>query len=841
VIKSTYMYVATLIILALGLVPQFAMAQSVQTSPTASQEITQPTGTVLNIQSGSANNYIFTDPGFLQNDTSTSPGALFVGNITAGNENAGAGEYHLITPSFRCTQPGWDIGTNGTSLGGWSICDLMQSTFAVTQRGIAQQNGSDMNKFGQGDTAVNYSYLAAYGGIVAGSDEGVTETALHSNQVGYMKGPITSGGTTGSNLIQASISCNGFCQLSQGGYFPDGGMLLDYTKGGTAAVNLLDRQFNSALNNDYYDTSGTALPVSTAWGVMSNCTNNSTTPTQVYTSTTCQVTLGTSPVSPGPFVQGKDMFLSGPEQEEVAITNVSAVSAGVQSVTFNTRYAWNNWNTLAMQGGPGGQAFVVSTQKDTWPIAYAVVGATSPTTLFFSNCVIGVCNQGGGGAPNPITSTVLNMGRSLTRHGNVVTLTGGGNDNLIYGLGVGASVIVSGFTPSDLNGTFTVTSNSFDMYNVAVTWNQTGPDETTGVAGSVIPSPPQVTLYPMAFITGTNSGTIGAANLATNTVPFSNGDTVVGAPTSEYQQAGLQLYVGQTTPSDGGVHSRAFSIDDQGPSPAPFEMEVVNESASPAASLMNTIGPYNKYFNLGNRPAFNGCIICVFPSEAPASNVKKYTVFADGESALSYDPNTATMDWSGIPASGPIGNFTIGGGTHGDISAANGVFNDAVSAATVSAGTVNTGTVNANSVSVVTAGSAALNLTTTGDFQVAAVALNAPGVNPTSLGCWGIGNGAGLPGVCGLFDMTNTHFIWSSNTSDDLFGNTPVTDVALGTGAAWSLKHTGDATFSSSVTSPLYYGPSTAPAGSCSTNGAWVFSQDGHATFCASGSWVTKI
>jgi trimeric autotransporter adhesin len=52
---------------------------------------------------------------------------------------------------------------------------------------------------------------------------------------------------------------------------------------------------------------------------------------------------------------------------------------------------------------------------------------------------------------------------------------------------------------------------------------------------------------------------------------------------------------------------------------------------------------------------------------------------------------------------------------------------------------------------------------------------------------------------------------------------------------------TESATFAGSVSAPEYIGPSTAPTGSCSTNGAWVFSQDGHATFCSAGTWVTKI
>jgi hypothetical protein len=293
----------------------------------------------------------------------------------------------------------------------------------------------------------------------------------------------------------------------------------------------------------------------------------------------------------------------------------------------------------------------------------------------------------------------------------------------------------------------------------------------------------------------------------------------------------------QYTPSNGNLRPDLMLLQAEGTGIdrgyLPFVLENTNPlsmyhnagTASPIMlpNAMNLIGPFGEFIRIQSGPFADGDPIDEYPSvinveHTAQGNGAPFTVFSmpglngegsegPGVPAQIYDPKGRAMSFINMASK-------------------NGTFS----------GAVNAGTVN-----VVTDGVAQLNLKTTGNDQGIAINLIAPGVNSTTLGCWGTGNGAGLPGVCGLIDEKNAHFIWNSNTSDDLFGNTPVTDVALGKGAAWSLKHTGDAAFGSSVTSPLYYGPSAAPSGSCSTKGAWVFSQDGHASFCAGGTWVTKI
>ncbi len=169
----------------------------------------------------------------------------------------------------------------------------------------------------------------------------------------------------------------------------------------------------------------------------------------------------------------------------------------------------------------------------SWPIAYAVVGATSPTQVFFSNCLTGNCNSGGNILPAGVTTArpiIGNYGTSVVRNGNIVTLSLGTSGGTTNSFPPGSTIIVSGATPSDLNGTFTVATNTLDSTNPVMTWAQTGVNESATGTLSISSPPLSVTFYPSAFITGTINGVSGNVQLGSNRVPFATGDTVVGAP-----------------------------------------------------------------------------------------------------------------------------------------------------------------------------------------------------------------------------------------------------------------------------------------------------------------------
>ena len=626
------------------------LGQKVSLLPTGSQTVAQPSGTTFSINGASANT------------TFSGSGSSSQSTITSSNSAASpnTGSYSLLSNQSNCFESGYDLGNNGTAAQGWSDCHLETDILESATRGISQLHSGDFTHFAQGDTAAFYTYLTSFGGNVASSDEAVTHTVEHTNQIGYYSGTVATGGTTGSNLLTTnSFACHGFCATLDNDQFADGGILLDMSKGGSTAT--LATQ-GSVMNGMYYTLASGTVPVSTAWGniIPSSCTNNGNGQWQNYTTTTCNVSLGTSPASPNNFVAGTDACFAGPFQEEAVVTAVGNPSAGVQSITFNTRYAWNGGNAaLVMQGGPCGESLVATNTVSSWPIAYAVVGATSPTQVFFSNCVIGSCNGGG----NIISAIVATSQPVLTRTGNVVTASPNPYNipNLTF-FPAGSTIVVSGYTPSDLNGTFTVASNSLDNQNGSITWAQTGANETSSAAGTIAQPPVSITFYPSAFITGTNNGVSGNVQLATNQVPFTTGDMVVGAPTSQFQNSGLNIYMGQTTPVSGGWASQGVMVNDEGPSQLTNAYSAFNSITNGvAAEMFNISGSYNNVFRIGYRPANNGTLLYVQGGEAVSATAKPYYIFQDNQTVagkLGFNPTSGVFSFNGTVAAPSISAIT---------------------------------------------------------------------------------------------------------------------------------------------------------------------------------------
>jgi len=640
------------------------MGQKVSLVPGVSQTVAQPGGTNL-IVSGISASTTFSGTGV------TSQNAITSANTAS---SPGLGEYALLSNQGNCFESGYDLGNNGTAAQGWSVCDLDIDILESATRGISQLHAGNFSHFAQGDTAAFYTYLTSFGGNVAASDEAVTHTVEHTNQIGYFSGLVATGGTTGSNLLTTnSLICRGFCGTLDNHQFADGGILLDTSKGGSTATLATE---GIAMNDMFYTLASGTVPVSTAWGniIPSSCTNDGNGQWQNYTSTTCNVTLGTGPASPGNFVTGTDACLAGAFQEEAAVTGVGSPVAGVQSVTFNTRYAWNNGNSaLVMQGGACGESLVATSTASSWPIAYAVVGATSPTQVFFSNCLTGGCNTGGNILPASVQTTtaiVGNYGTGVVRNGNVVTLNfgaSGGNTDLFP---PGSTILVSGATPSDLNGTFTVATNTLDVTNPVMTWAQTGANESATGTLSISSPSLSVTFYPSAFITGTNNGVSGNVQLASNQVPFASGDTIVGAPTSQFQNSALNIYMGQTTPVSGGNASSGVNVADEGPVNMYWAFGASNNIANGAApEAFNIAGSYDYVFKIGYRPAYNGALLYVQGSEPVSSNTKPYYIFEDnlsGAGWLRFSPAASSFAFGGpviapsITATGSASAFAAG-------------------------------------------------------------------------------------------------------------------------------------------------------------------------------------
>lgn len=442
--------------------------------------------------------------------------------------------------------------------------------------------------------------------------------------------------TTGSQMLATNnFTCNGYCDARSGSNFAQGGIIFDKSQ------TILTASTTGKLTTvpglaPYYTITTGSVPVSTAWGtiIASSCTNNSNGQSITPIATTCNVILGTSPASPGPFVPGQDVYLSRvnvqEESEVTAVGPVGAVTPGVQSVTFMTANAWNTTSygpaAVMMQGGPGSVAVVPTDYISNWPMANMVLGAYTPTEIAVSTSEGQlIFPQYCGANTFTLASSLSWPNSTLVRSGNVVTLANW--DKLPSCLTAGSSFTVSGATPSDLNGTFTVTYNSLDANNSYITWTQIGVDETA--TGSVTVTTPltSLTLFPASYIVGNNGGISGTAQTSKNMATWALGDTVVGAPSPVYNQTGIWIIDGQDSPNayssyplhiTGGVSPYGGGTTDS---------IFIEGGATNAGIQIN--GSYPTYLNAGYRPENNGTVIEIGGGEPVSSNPKGYNIFED--------------------------------------------------------------------------------------------------------------------------------------------------------------------------------------------------------------------
>jgi hypothetical protein len=516
----------------------------------------------------------FTNPGVRSGVTGYYPAQNSSSIFTDTQRHAALEDYaHWSGPSY-------DLGTSGTSAQSWTVGAMHHYTAVNNQAGIASLLEGDFDKTAIGDTIVSDMYLTAFGGSVAGADESVNGYYIHTFQRGFVSGAVTAGASSGSSMITVgSPTCTGKCdEAYSGNYFAVGGMLLDtHTAGVTATIATAG--YDSTLNGRYYTLSGATVTPSTAWGNIqpASCTGNGN--GQSVATTTCSVTLG---AGSGDFNTSSHIYLAGPFQEEAVITAAPASSGGVQAITFQTRYAWDNANgntnaALVMQGGPGGQALIQTGTLSTWPVAYQVLGATSTTKLYYANCKWGDCAGG-------------------------------------------------------------------------------------SVSSNVIPNG-SITLYPMAFITGTNLGQIGVAQLAANSINFATGDAVVGAPTSEYIQSAITAYYGQSTNAEQGS---GLFLGDEGTTPQQAVIATTNFTGKTAPYWLYTqasvVGAsYVDYFKLRERPT-EAVISVGLDNNNPTT---PYCIFKDdfGTGCFQFNPtgNRFSMPGLDVPS-----DFTTGTETYGN-------------------------------------------------------------------------------------------------------------------------------------------------------------------------------
>jgi len=581
---------------------------------------------------------------FLTNPSATQTVTIPSGYYTQTNQNNYADQ--SLTQDLNLSAhygSGWN---NPSSLNGnsnWMTIVGHGVNQMCANTGICDWTSGAFTHPSPGDTFWDYGYLTAWGGCINGNDECVGGDIRHVDQIGTIYGNATATGTALSSIAVTGPSCFSYGNgCTQNAYnwqqFPvSGGLLNNSQPVGTYSISA-NTTVDGAI--EYTLSSGAVTP-STAIGTVALCSGSLQGKYGVYGAQTCSVN-----VVSGSFASGTNVCHIGAvsKMEEAGSVTVTG-SGSTQSVTMQAMFPWAAGEFVG-QGGPCGD-YIQATNGQPIVPAYFVGGALDSTHLLIGNCAKGQTCGSGGNIILPNTTTTTNP--PLSRSGGTVTaLPSFGIPNLAS-FPAGTVITITGYTPSDLNGTFTVLTNSLDTYNPSITWAQSGATETSSVQGTISLPPVQITMYPGAMICG--NPTFGTAGLCTNHMAITSGDDLVAVETSQFTAAGYGVYISQSTPNSSSLPTIGNYVNDQGPAPLGYAYQASNlPSYGPSLAAMNINGSYGNVFNINYRPANNGALLNVHANEPVSSNAKPYTVFQDGSSAyakLLFTPSTTNLLWYG--------------------------------------------------------------------------------------------------------------------------------------------------------------------------------------------------
>ena len=468
---------------------------------------------------------------------------------------------------------GWNSNSGG---GQWSTFNQHAERFTVTGRGIAQQQSIVCNFTAVGDKACPaYVYDDNFGGFYTVNDEGITPLAIQSSQQGYLTSTITAIGADGSRATGTLLTSNSItCQTPSVG-----------------------------CGNAYFWNDG---------GLLFDASN---------------------PTKQGLTISGVTQSYTG---------NVTSVGADVATVTGGTVTASTAWGTATSCTSTES----ISSQQyfsNTCTVTLGTSGYFVPTTNAATAAGI---NGQAVGFPEQITITSASSCSSctsqtvtfLTRHdwsevnsGNVVVLMQGGP--------VG-NVIVTGTYPG-------ASQSAWNSSLWPMAWMVIGAYDSTHLAfgacvhgecafnGANLPSG-AITLYPAAEIIGTNGKSQVQAQLATNNNPWNVGDTIIGAPVTDYQVTGFKIYVSQGTPTNGSFQSGGLTVADLSQGGLGYLVSLsqggnYNDTAptQTAAYALDINVNANQFLNFHYPPVNNGAIINIEDHTLPAAFTGTYSLLND--------------------------------------------------------------------------------------------------------------------------------------------------------------------------------------------------------------------
>ena len=222
---------------------------------------------------------------------------------------------------------------------------------------------------------------------------------------------------------------------------------------------------------------------------------------------------------------------------------------------------------------------------------------------------------------------------------------------------------------------------------------------------------------------------------------------------------------------------------------------------APLAGQVNVTFQFDQFGHVSACTSGGGGSSLSLETNGTANGSQALLNLAAGTGITLTDNGTGTVTVTGAASSGGSGTIQLSNGAGG--------FTNAFA-------TMNTGTGDVNFTANLDAQNIdATNVTVGGTGTTAEYAFAIAGVNSGGFGAWGTGNGAGLPGVIGLFNGTASNFVWNTNTTNDMFFGTPVSggNVAAGVGSTASIDHLGNATFATlALTAPVIAGSATAGA-----------------------------
>lgn len=557
---------------------QAGLAQKVSTVPQATQTVTQPAGTQLqvnrlngavyakqyqtqNVSDGIVNALassdcasgckVVADPSY----TGTEPAAALTiphdSTRVVDERNNGDDEYTLNTKSgfAHSVNSTWTMSTPVRRATGFNIANqfglslqtnalaggnntFMQGLpvpyFKTTYGALSLQ--SNNNTQGQhvmesrtqrcyavGDCLMGSQFLTNSGGARDEADEGSHPYDIQiAEDLNVFAGTCATGCSAGSTQLTTTV-------VASGGTQGDGRYLIDKAPTKTISTG----QIISAGSHPLHAAvlfSGTSFPVSTFFTVAGAINPQSTN----VAPGTVTVPIVTSGVSPGystntasaPAASGIACVASptatgGPDAFETAPYTI-VDGSHIQLVLNRPKYSGA---TIAMGGlcgyGIEQTADTVNGIRQVFP----VIGSLSSTQLLYSGLntsTLGV---------KQVNSAFANYSytiASLQRSSNVVTVTL--SSNVVADLN-GLSLTIAGATDSSFNGTFVISSTAANQF----TYTQTGPNASS-TGGSATYQNGSYVMYPMAevlSVLNTSTNTVdGTFVLAPNQVAWAAGDPV---------------------------------------------------------------------------------------------------------------------------------------------------------------------------------------------------------------------------------------------------------------------------------------------------------------------------